>query len=113
MPSLLQHLFPLICGAAYIAVWQLFIWNGSLEHLEAASKAGAFQDGTAIRRTYTGIGAVDSFLTSMVTFNLPVTLMSFPEGRLFLLQFLGNVLVLPLVITVEECRALNKKRALL
>ena len=111
MPSLLQYTFPLLCGAAYIALWQLFTWNGSLDHLEAVSKAGAYPDGTAIRRTYTRVGAVDNFLTTLVAFHLPVTLVTFPEGRLFLFQFLGNFLVIPLIISVEESRTLKKKRA--
>lgn len=113
MSSLLQHLFPLICGAAYIAVWQLFIWSGSLEYLEAASKAGAFPDGTAIKNTYIGIKVIDDFLTTLVAFNLPVTLTSFSEGKLFLLQFLGNVLALPMIIIVEESRKFDRNRALL
>ena len=111
MPSLLQHLFPVICGAAYIAVWQLFIWSGSLEYLEAASKAGAFPDGTTIKNTYIGVKVIDDFLATLVGFNLPVTFTSFSEGKLFLLQFLGNVIALPMIIIAEESRNLDRKRA--
>ena len=111
MSSLLQHLFPLICGAAYMTVWQLFIWNGSLEYLEAVSKAGAFPDGTAIKNTYVGIKIIDDFLTTLVAFNLPVTLTSFSEGKLFMLQFLGNVLALPMIIIVEESRNVDRMKA--
>ena len=94
-----------------MTVWQLFIWNGSLEYLEAVSKAGAFPDGTAIKNTYVGIKIIDDFLTTLVAFNLPVTLTSFSEGKLFMLQFLGNVLALPMIIIVEESRNVDRMKA--
>ena len=96
-----------------MTVWQLFIWNGSLEYLEAVSKAGAFPDGTAIKNTYVGIKIIDDFLTTLVAFNLPVTLTSFSEGKLFMLQFLGNVLALPMIIIVEQSRNVDRMKALL
>ena len=108
MPSPLKHLFPVLGIASYGFVWQIFIWNGAYGSMSSAIEAGAYPDGTAIRKHYTGVTAVDNFIAAMVAFNYPVTIDSFSTGRLFLAQFLANILVLVLITQVEGYRPRNR-----
>lgn len=107
MSSLLKHLFPILCIAGYGFVWQTFIWSGAYDSMGSAIEMGAYPDGTAIRKHYTGVKAVDNFLATMVAFNYPVTIDSFPTGQLYLAQFLANTFVVVLITQVEGYRPRN------
>uniref|UniRef100_P9WEG7 Terpene cyclase rstn5 n=1 Tax=Aspergillus nomiae NRRL (strain ATCC 15546 / NRRL 13137 / CBS 260.88 / M93) TaxID=1509407 RepID=RSTN5_ASPN3 len=101
------HLTPLIflslAMAAAVGVWGVFTWNGGFDEM----------DGIVASHQSTGILGLqhcpdlDRGLMSMVAFNLPVVGRNpiFPAGRRFMVQFLANVAVIPVILNTEGARA--------
>ncbi|KAE8380934.1 hypothetical protein BDV26DRAFT_290016 [Aspergillus bertholletiae] len=89
--------------AAVVGVWGVFTWNGGFDEMDAIV-AGHPSTGILGLQHCPDL---DRGLMSMVAFNLPVVGRNpiFPAGRRFMVQFLANLAVIPIILNTEGARA--------
>jgi hypothetical protein len=106
--SYLQHQKSLLAGLSLLGfylVWGVMYRNGSFDLMLRTAWTATYEDGRYLRKSYTGIFAVDFPIRILVIFFDGLLGTSDPAPYLMLVELVSTLLVINVMTLVEGSRA--------
>lgn len=99
-----SNYFLFLAFTAFVLLWGVSLWNGTVKELISTSWKGEFEDGTAFRTNYTGLFALDFPIALLVAFFFYGTNGSHPGYQLFLIDAYATLQSAFVWLYVESAR---------
>ena len=109
LPTLTLHT---ISGFGFYSILLLIEKNGWGDMIRAALEEGILPNGEPLRTHYTGLGPLDTLLTTLVRFFYTVAVWERPPLSVFFAYFAGQIVPVHSVLVLEGLREGNKGTAL-